>query len=202
MSDEDSHRRVYAKGFFDGLRSLGIDEISGASIKDLKMNNAKFQQTYRGLTSICQKVLDAVPIEGKWTVQQIMSEMARTGSVQDKRKVEGCLNSLIGSSLISEPETGRFRRVPVREPAKLAAVEKEEIVAVQEITQAQSKQGSTSPLDKLAALSSRVRQIQEMMKNLASDIDDAAIAIEEQMSAVDEDTKKLRQLQQLLKSIS
>ena len=59
----------------------------------------------------------------------------------------------------------------------------------------------TPHIDKLAMISNQARSIAEQIKELASNIETAAIEIDEQIKQGTEETAKLKQLQQLLKSL-
>jgi len=178
------------------------------------VNNAKFQGIYNGMTSICKKVYAAVPINEPWTPSQVLQEMFRAGSSSDLRMVSGCLNTLVGSGVIVENPRGSFARVavkPPRTPLRSALDEslptppatKEPIVPVNLplAASAQTPPEPQSAIDKLARLSSRAVDIATALKQLASDIDSAAIEIEDQIAAKGEDAKKLTQLRELLKGI-
>lgn len=177
------------------------------------MNHSKFQGIYNGMTSICKKVYAAVPINESWTPSQVLQEMFRCGSSSDLRMVSGCLNTLVGSNVIVENPRGSFARVPVkppRTPLRSAMDEahptppptKDPIVPVTFSPSVSSpKSEPLSAIDKLARLSSRAVDIASALKQLATDIDSAAIEIEDQIAAKGEDAKKLTQLRELLKGI-
>lgn len=178
------------------------------------MNHAKFQGIYNGMTSICKKVYAAVPINEPWSAPQVLQEMFRAGSSTDLRMVSGCLSSLVASNVVLENPRGSFVRVPVkppRTPLRSALDEahptppatKDPIVPVSmpPISSAQTTPEPQSAIDKLARLSSRAVDIATSLKQLAADIDSAAIEIEDQIAAKGEDAKKLTQLRELLKGI-
>lgn len=178
------------------------------------MNHSKFQSIYNGLTSICKKVYAAVPINSPWTPSLVLQEMFRAGCSQDLRMVSGCLNSLVELGLVVEMPRGSFVRVavkPPRTPLRAALDEahptppatKDPIVPVTLplAASAQTPPEPQSAIDKLARLSSRAVDIATALKQLAADIDSAAIEIEDQIAAKGEDAKKLTQLRELLKGI-
>lgn len=208
--DRQSHRKVYAKGFYDGLRSLSNQPETPS------MNQAKFESSHRELTIVSKKVYSATPIAEAWNAFQIFEEMKRvgTGGCNDLRAVKSYLNSLINAGLVIEPEPGMFVRKAVRVPEpvkpKLLIVQKEAVevqsnpIVSQPKTPEKPEKPETAdfgPIEQLSKLSTRVLQMVAALQVLASDIDNAAISIAEQGEKKDGETKKLRQLQELLKSL-
>lgn len=163
------------------------------------MNQAKFESLHRGQTGIAKKVYEAVPIQAAMSASEICSEMRRLGSAQDLRVVVGCLCSLLDSGLIQERPKGSFLRTPVRayepepsppqpQPMKTPALR---IATV----------APASPIERLTAISKRVTAAMDELKAIADDIETAAIEITEQSERTQAESQKLRQLQELLKSI-
>ena len=162
------------------------------------MNLAKFESVHRGLSVQARNVYEALPLSEPWNPTQIMKELHRTNaSMSDAHSVRGCINSLIDSGLAVEPVRGSFKRIEIREkkidkPPALVAVknskEEEMKVAIYEIPE------KASPIDRLSGLAQRLRE-------LATDMDDAAIDLAEQAQKNDAETIKMRQLQALLKSL-
>lgn len=60
---------------------------------------------------------------------------------------------------------------------------------------------AVTPIDRLEKLSQRCALLAKTVKDLASDIGDAAVEIQQQMDAKDENLSKLRQLQALMRSL-
>ena len=60
----------------------------------------------------------------------------------------------------------------------------------------------TEPVDRLAAIGTKLRGLSQMFLELADDIDEAALAFEEKTSGNDGELAKLRQLKNVLKSLS
>ena len=173
------------------------------------MNPTRQQALINGLSSVAKRVFGSVPITEPWTVQQIYGELTRTGFSGDKRTVGGCLASLIATGLITEGPSGKFRRVAVKPltktPAAVAVA-----AATKELDMASQTTAALKPaliknpaphIDKLAMISNQARSIAEQIKELASNIETAAIEIDEQIKQGTEETAKLKQLQQLLKSL-
>jgi len=60
---------------------------------------------------------------------------------------------------------------------------------------------ASTPLDRLANLAARLRQATAMLTSIAADVENIALEIVEDNDRRDEEVKKLRQLQALLKSL-
>lgn len=164
------------------------------------MNHARFQSIRQGLSAVAQKVYDATPIAEEWTTNQIHAELARQGANLNHAITQGCLRSLVGSGLVSEPQRGLFRRVKVRQPAPGGGSKEKEDSEVAKTATAPAAT-ETNPIDKLSALAARCRRMMDLQKELAEDIEMAALEIQDHIAKNDEDMQKLKQLQQLLKSL-
>ena len=148
-------------------------------------------------TGVAKKVYGAVPITEAWPSKSIVVELARQGQVRDFSIVEGCLNTLKEVGLIKEPSPGHFQRVkPKAEPMSTKPLNP--------VTPPNSsiKGEPTEPVDRLAAIGTKLRGLSQMFLELADDIDEATLAFEEKASGNDEELAKLRQLKGLLKSLS
>lgn len=183
------------------------------------MNQAKFEAKLKGLNSQLRKVLDATPVEEPWMATAVSAEMRRLGSGgADSRATLGCLNSLLEMGLVEEVVKGQFRRAKVNpapgrpplapppEPAP-AVADSPRLVSVKTNPQEEAMQtikavtvapksivSPLSALDKLSRLAERLRE-------LASDMESAALELAEQAEKDEAETAKMRQLQALLKSL-
>lgn len=148
-------------------------------------------------TGVAKKVYDAVPINEAWPSKQIVMELSRQGQVRDFSIIEGCLNTLKEVGLIKEMSPGHFQRVkPKAEPMSTKPLNPV-------IPPNSSIKGEpTEPVDRLAAIGTKLRGLSQMFLELADDIDEAALAFEEKTSGNDEELAKLRQLKNVLKSLS
>lgn len=169
------------------------------------MSRARFNSIYSGMTSVSKKVYEAVPMNEAWNTSKIAAELQRCGLGIDFRIVAGCLNSLCSAGLINEIGKAEFKREGIKtEAANKPTNELETDMGKQYVikTVAQSAPAKKlAPLDRLGELAQRAANMANMLKELASDISDAAVDIQSQMETGEEDVKKLRQLQTLLKSI-
>ena len=126
--------------------------------------------------------------------------MRRLGSGgADSRMVLGCLNTLIEAGIVKEVSKGAFQRIEIREKAEPVVTNKPmepsqmsiramQPVAVQPVTQ------SATPIDRLSKFAIRLRE-------LANDMETAALELAEQAEKNEIETSKMRQLQQILKSL-
>ena len=148
-------------------------------------------------TGVAKKVYGAVPINEAWPSKQIVMELSRQGQVRDFSTIEGCLNTLKEVGLIKETAPGHFQRVKPK-----PTVEKEaESMTTKPLT-TPTKSEPTESVDRLAAIGTKLRGLSQMFLELADDIDEAALAFEEKTSGNDEELAKLRQLKNVLKSLS
>lgn len=168
------------------------------------MNNAVYQSRVNGLSAIAKKVFSVVPISEAWPPRQISAELTRaTGSAADQRIVSGCLNTMINLGLVTEPKPNTFRRVAMKEakPESNCVIEKTKPAEI-EIVATQKQTKPVSAIESLSLIAARALNIATNIKQLASDIESAAIDIDEQAKNDKSDTEKLKQLQALLKSLS
>lgn len=185
MSDEaTSHRKVYARGLFDGLRKAGIVDVEEF------MNAAKMKQVESGLTGIARKVLDAVPINDAWQSHTIANEIKRmTGSAPESKMVNGCLESLKNSGLVREPKRGMWIRVSTKDHDDEA---KEPAPA--NVVELRKQPEQWTPREMLKSLAVEIME-------LAGKLDDVANEIDKAEKRNEEKTAKLRQLQELLRGL-
>lgn len=156
------------------------------------MTPEKQRQKLAGQSSLAKKVYQYVPIQEAWTGSEIAQAMARaSGSQVDGRTLLGCLGCLKDSGLVREVGSLRFQRTSVSQPA--IPKPKEAMSAPQK---PEAKHAApTSAIDLLAGIAKTLRAV-------ASDIETAALAIEEGQAKNAEEVKKLHQLQALLKGLA
>ena len=147
------------------------------------------------LTGVAKKVYGAVPINEAWPSKSIVSELTRQGQIRDFSIIEGCLNTLKEVGLIKEVSPGHFQRVKSKPTAEKEA----EPMTTKPLNPVAPP---TEPMDRLVAIGTKLRGLSQMFLELADDIDEAALAFEEKTSGNDEELAKLRQLKNVLKSLS
>lgn len=148
-------------------------------------------------TGVAKKVYGAVPINEAWPSRQIVMELSRQGQVRDFSIIEGCLNTLKEVGLIREVAPGHFQRV---KPKPIAEKEAEPMST--KPLNPPTKSEPAEPVDRLAAIGTKLRGLSQTFLELADDIDEAALAFEEKTSGNNEELAKLRQLKNVLKSLS
>lgn len=208
MTDID-HRKVYARGFFDGLAAVQM-----ASQDPYSMTPSKFQLILNGQTNTAKKVYQAVPMQEAWSSARIHQELLRIneGGGRDIRVTAGCLKALKEAGLLKEPERGEYMRLDIRTPRPPRMVtfadqeQQQETIEVQAMpiiainpTKTQQK---PSPMELLAALASRSKELGRLASSLEADIEAAAITIEDYIANEAANSAKLKQLQELLKNLA
>lgn len=167
------------------------------------MNRRRYEQLAQGLNSIASKVLNTVPMREPWTFNQIGAELRRLGCTLDHRVINGSLATLEEIGLVRRSGMKSWIRVPVKDPEPTNAHTEEAatVPTYNSQTQVPAAPKPKATLDTLADLSSRLRSMAKGMNQLASDIDDAAIGIAEQMQANQDKVDAARKLTQLLKQM-
>lgn len=148
-------------------------------------------------TGVAKKVYGAVPINEAWPSKSIAAELTRQGQIRDFSIIGGCLNTLKEVGLIKEVAPGHFQRVKPK-----PTTEKEAELMTATPSKPSAKSEPTEPVDRLAAIGTKLRGLSKLFLELADDIDEATLAFEEKASGNDEELAKLRQLKGLLKSLS
>lgn len=151
------------------------------------MTPEKQRQKLAGQTSIAQKVFQFVPVGEAWTPAQIAQAMHRTTSSRiDPHILKGCLATMADAGLIRSHRNAEFQRIQAtdKEPQPMSTPKPPE-----------AKKEPASAIDLLAGIAKSLR-------NLAGEIETAALAIEEGQAKSAEEVQKLRQLQALLKGLA
>jgi hypothetical protein len=162
------------------------------------MNATKLLEVERGITIQARKVLDSVPMNEQWTIKQVCSELGRRGVRMDVDTVAGCLASLKDDGLVREGRRGEFQRTAPK-VAVLAAVPVAPVAPVAPAAVAAPPVAS-APVDPADTLA-RIASVAQSLRDAAKQLDDLAIEVEERIAVVGAESDKLRQLQQLLRSI-
>lgn len=151
-----------------------------------------------GVTTTAGKVLSAVPIQEQWSREQIVAELRRSGQSLAVNVIHGCLDNLRGRGLITEPVSGRFIRVtakPRTSPAVTEDQAEDDMPAPIKTPAASSAPTELPALGRLADLAQRARAI-------ASEMEDVALEVQQQIDAINAKSAKLQQLGALLKEIA
>ncbi len=173
------------------------------------MTPAKIAGLLQGQTSIARKLFEFVPIAAAWSEHQIASEMRRvTGSTPDLKVVRGCLRDLADCGLVRR-SNDLFRRAHVPEKPQQ---KESEMPAAKAVTTLQLKPAATpepqvapSPIEILGDIAGSIVELSKgvavQLQQLASRVEEAAIQIEQGQEANAANLQKLKQLQQLLRSL-
>ena len=206
-TEEKSHKKVYAAGYFTALRDVGIPDVQQwlAEKRNGPMNKARFKALFDGQSSIAKKVYGAIDAVELRTSKQIQQDLIRAGIARDFTITEGCINTLVDSGLVQEKRAGYFCRTPIKEKTTTAdrspeaPTNEEEQMAEATITQEEPQK--QNHIDRLASLAGRVTNIAGMLATLSADIEAAALEIDSQIAADHAKMAKLHQLQSLLKEL-
>ena len=224
---EQIHLRIMSRTFYRAIAPTATIPsaqeqalIEHIATEGYEMTPKRQTQLVRGLTTICAKVYEATPISEPWPAARVLTELNRTGCGIPLDSVRGCLSSLVGSGLVAEPQRGSFQRVAVRDHAPEADEDyARRIVAAPPpapppppstpllpATLPALPVAGASPklaqLDRLASIGASMRAMAELAGQIASEVDAAALAAQEEMDSMQAGTEKLRQLQALLKSLA
>lgn len=165
----------------------------------------------RNLTGIARKVLESTPVAESWTVQRIYAELRRLGHSTEFSTVSGCLTSLREQGLVTELRGCEYQRMTPRPklvtpPAPAPETEPQQEAATSPATTTAAAKPAAKPelhpLKQVEALAAEARAIAQRAGDLAARIEDLALDFEQRMEVVASETKKLRQLQELLRSIA
>jgi len=173
----------------------------------MSISRSRFDRLMSGMNSTAVKVYEAVPIAGQWSLNQVTAEMRRAGINVDPRAVFGCLGALVRAGLVVESEAGRFQREAVKAPLTKPIKSKDEPMTTNSSQQAKKSVNANvmsklDTMDILGVLATRAANISSMVKELSSDISDAAIEIQSRIETSEADLVKFKQLQALLKGIA
>ena len=156
----------------------------------------------KSMTSVAKKVFDAVPIKEPWHITQIANELFRLGIKLENSMIAGCLASLEKQGVIIEKPRGVFIRASVKDYQPIPEIADIQLRKTISLQQEKEPMTNKSPIEKLAALSQRVTVAMNALRDIAADIEVAAIEIDEQAKSADQGAQKLQQLKSLLKELT
>lgn len=166
------------------------------------MSEARFNGLFNGLNSSARKVFEAIPISEGWHITRIVAEINRKAKM-DYRIITGCLTVLREAKLIRESPAMTFQRTEIRQLKTTDNLPTEEAMKKPESAKpaaAPQAAAPVSPMDKLGSLAQRVNLMTEQLKQLATDIVDAAIEIQAEQENSKKGLELLSQFQALMKS--
>lgn len=206
--DQSPHRKVYARGYFDALRAMGVPEHERKIV-----SSKRIESMVDGLSGVARKAYLATPITEAWTAQQIQREIMREAGHVDRKTLDGCLASLVNMKLIGEPSRGVFKRHRMIRSAEQQAAPVERAAPTKpeeptKVNPAQTKDAAmeatnskATPIELLDKLSLRIKNTIKELNCIYDDVQTAAIVIQEQFAESELRSEKLKQLQQLLKGL-
>lgn len=160
------------------------------------MTPEKQKQKLSGQSSIAQKAFQYVPIGEDWTPNQIAGALHQaTGSRIDVHILRGCLATMVDAGLVRTTAIGTYQRAAVSTPAPIAQPKKTEKAKPEMTIAAKTEKPAESAIDLLAGIARKLRDV-------ANDIETAALAIEEGKAQTDQEAAKFKQLQALLKGMA
>jgi hypothetical protein len=164
---------------------------------------AKLKQAEDGLTQIAKTVLSAVPIAEPWSLEQVKNELVRKKQAIAENSVNLCLQNLRGLGLVSEPKRGMFVRVSDKPKIELVAKAQPAAPGAPTLSPLPlvAEKGAAETIDRLASVAAAMRALAAQAQAAASEIEDVALDVEARVQGIRSDALKLRQLQDLLKSI-
>lgn len=160
------------------------------------MTPEKQKQKLTGQSGIAQKAFQFVPIGEDWTPIQIAAALHQaTGSRIDAHTLRGCLMTMVDAGLVRATASGTFQRAAVSSPNPVNQPKKTEKAKPEMTISAKTEKPAESALDLLAGIARKLRDV-------ANDIETAALAIEEGKAQTDQEAAKFKQLQALLKGMA
>ena len=171
------------------------------------MTPQKLQKLIDGQSAIAKKVLEAVPQQEAWPVHQIGNMLkSMTRSTVEIDILRGCLRALREAGIIKEPKTGHYQRVAAREhePAAPVVTVINNTPAAVHVLEIREDRKPTA-LEALSLISSEMVNLSSefgaRMKQLARQLDDVALTVEEDMAKHAKELEQFQQMKSLLKSI-
>lgn len=160
------------------------------------MTPGQQRQKLQGQPTITRKIFEHVPIQEAWTSPQISQSLARAcGSRLDAKTVGRCVRELLNSGLVRAVIAGHYQRVPVSKGSNADSSAETPVTETPKEPTTMPQETKPSAIDVLAGIA-------KSMRALASDIETAALSIEEGSAKSSEELGKLRQLQALLKGLA
>ena len=172
------------------------------------MTPAKKEALLQGQTSIARKIYECVPIQEAWPTHQIAQALKATaGATTDMRRVQACLSDLADAGLIREPQRRSFQRVEVKDKPKTPELK---MPANQPLTTSTATpvEPKSNALDRIAGLAGELSDIADHLRQrlmrvtkIAKELEDVALAVEQERESSNESLAKLSQLKDLLKGL-
>jgi hypothetical protein len=169
------------------------------------MTPARAERLVRDLTNVQAKVFHAVPVQEAWADTTIMQELRRQGSNVAMDVIRGCLETLRRLNLIREPEPRHFQQINHHMRADGTPKEYDDMATPEHTTTThRPKVALDTPAltgipnaSKVSALD-RIARIAITLADIARELEDVAIQVDEDLKGAGKDSEDLRQLRDLL----
>lgn len=186
---QTDHRKVYAKGFFDGLR-MGEEMLT----------EQRQREKLDSLSTIERKVFESIPRMESWNAQKVGSEIYRkTRASVDMKAIGSALNKLLNVGLAVEGPKGQFRQSPVKPNQERVIMKIPASPQGAALTPAPTV--SETSVDALGCIGAKLRIVAASLSEIAGDVDRYAIGLQEAHEQNASEVAKLRQLKELLGSL-
>jgi len=173
------------------------------------MTPERAERLVRDLTNVQAKVFYAVPVQEAWADTAIMQELRRKGSNIAMDVIRGCLNNLARMNLIREPQPRQFQQINHHQRADGSP--KDQPMPSPENTTTTHRPSSSSGVlvkiennpqgAKVSALD-RIARIAIALADIAKELEDVAIQVDEDLKGAGKDSQDLRDLRALLSRIN
>ncbi len=169
------------------------------------MTPIRQQSILRGMPVQAQKVFEFVPIADAWSDTKIIAEMKKsTRSVIEGRVVAGCLDRLRDAGVIRETGRREFQRARVSasgEPESTDATPSPVAAITVPAEPSMPIPAAGSAIDLITGISNRLSNLVDDIRSIVSDLETAALQIEEQRTANGREVEELRQLKAMLAQV-
>lgn len=159
---------------------------------------ARLQAIADSQTGIAKKILAACPIADWWSLRQIMDELYREHHVRyEQHVVRGCLRSLREAGLVQE-KGDLFQQVTIPVKNNVKPIKEPEVSVEDTAPEPKTKvSGENLVLHSVA----RLRSVSALLLEVATDLEEAVLRIEEASQERDKEVEQLRQLKALLNGL-
>ena len=170
------------------------------------MNQARFNSSLNGMSSIGKKVFNVIPADTYWSLSRSQNELFRAGINKEAGVIAGVVNSLVNVGLVIAHHDDMFSKVKVNQhqenqPLNIDAYYEKPKMAKQSKEKEMAPKEKQNPFDAVREVAIKFLDVAKTINALASEIDLKLSDVEKHMAANDQDTAKLKQLQVLLKSL-
>jgi hypothetical protein len=215
LRDVEQDRLVATQHRYDAGKP-SVYRIDIQTLKEFKpaMNRRKFDRLLAAQNTIAKKIFACIPIAQAWPRHVVQAEMARAGVTCRQQVFDGVLSNLADCGLIRESPIGHFQQVAVREferefEREEAANETHESGDEPAIattpTENDMPKSAAAPADTNDVKSpdpvTRLGNLASQLRELADEIEEAALDAQQLVEAAGAESKKLQSLRALLKDI-